>query len=60
MDPIESKGAHGEPVRKLTVRIPLELSRELHIRVAELDASLQDFVTASLEMVLRARVDPRR
>lgn len=44
---------------KLTVRLSPDLRRALRLRCATLDVSIMDFVTASLEMVLKAEIDPR-
>lgn len=53
-------GVPGLPAaKKLTIRIDPELHRALRVRCALLDAPVQDFVAAYIEMALKAEVDPR-
>lgn len=56
-DPAEIDGRPS--TRHLAARVSPELHRAVRVRCADLDMTVMDFVTASLEMVLKAEIDPR-
>lgn len=57
LDPAE---ALEQPVTKqLAVRVTPELRQAIRMRCAILDMTLTEFVAASLEVVLKAEIDPR-
>jgi len=47
------KGQKGDGMRRTTVRLPEDLFRELKVKAAQEDKSIQDLITLAVERVVK-------